>query len=59
MTAFYLLLAASLLLATVFVAGYVWASRTGQFDDTQTPSMRVLADDDVKGKPFEEGQRRT
>lgn len=48
MNALYLLLGASLLLALVFVAGFIWASRSGQYDDMQTPSLRVLGDDEPR-----------
>jgi cbb3-type cytochrome oxidase maturation protein len=27
------------------ILGFVWASRTGQLDDLQTPAVRVLFDD--------------
>ena len=31
--------------ASGFVAAFVWAVRAGQFDDTSTPAVRVLLDD--------------
>ena len=37
----------SILLATGFLAAFIWAIRSGQFEDTHTPSMRVLLDDTV------------
>ena len=36
----------ALLLAAVAVAGFFWAVRDGQFDDTETPAVRVLFEDD-------------
>lgn len=39
-----ILILASLTVATLFLAGFVWAVRNGQYEDTLTPSMRVLAD---------------
>ena len=39
------LILASLSLAIAALLGFVWAVRTGQFDDTCTPSMRLLADE--------------
>lgn len=39
-----LLLVVGLLVAGAFLAGFVWAVRTGQFDDTYTPSLRILSD---------------
>lgn len=35
----------ALLVVAVGVAAFVWAARSGQFDDTETPAARVLADD--------------
>jgi cbb3-type cytochrome oxidase maturation protein len=40
-----LLILASLLLAGAFLAVFIWASRSGQFEDTTTPALRILADD--------------
>ena len=41
-----LLIIASLAVALLFLAGFVWAVRSGQYEDTLTPSLRVLAEDD-------------
>lgn len=41
-----LLILASLAVALAFLAGFIWAVRSGQFEDTLTPSMRVVGDDD-------------
>lgn len=40
-----ILLPLSLLVAGGFLAAFFWAVRSGQFEDTCTPAMRVLADD--------------
>ena len=40
------LLLASLGVALVFLAAFIWAVRTGQYEDTTTPSMRILTDDE-------------
>jgi cbb3-type cytochrome oxidase maturation protein len=45
MIAIYLMLPVSLLLALIFLLAYVWSVRTGQYDDTHTPSLRILSDD--------------
>ena len=45
MTAIYLMLPVSLLLALIFLIAYVWSVRTGQYEDTHTPSLRILTDD--------------
>ena len=42
----FILIGFSLLVALFFLAAYFWASHTGQYDDTHTPAMRILHDDD-------------
>lgn len=42
----YLLIGASLLAALIFLGAFIWAVRTGQFDDNYSPSVRILFDDD-------------
>ena len=59
MSALFILLAISLLVAGAFLGAFIWASRTGQFDDTQTPSLRVLGDDEVSSDSLEKNKRRT
>jgi cbb3-type cytochrome oxidase maturation protein len=42
-----ILILASLAVALLFLTGFVWAVRSGQYEDTLTPSLRVLAEDDL------------
>lgn len=44
------LLPLSVLLAVVALAGYFWGVRSGQFEDLETPAMRMLFDDDEIAK---------
>ncbi len=46
MNIFYLLIGVSLFAALIFLGAFVWAVRSGQFEDTYTPSIRILFDDD-------------
>jgi cbb3-type cytochrome oxidase maturation protein len=46
MSVILLLIAISLAIALFFLASFIWAVRSGQFDDTCTPSLRMLADDE-------------
>ena len=46
MSVIYILLPAAGLLAAVAVAGFIWAVRRGQFDDLDTPAVRMLHDED-------------
>ncbi len=45
MSVIILLMLASLAVGLVFVGAFVWSVRSGQYEDTLTPSMRVLAED--------------
>ena len=45
MSVLVLLIFASLAVATVFLLAFVWAVRSGQYEDTCTPSMRLLLDE--------------
>lgn len=40
-----LLVICSLLVSAGFLVAFLWASRSGQFDDTSTPAVRMLFDD--------------
>ena len=40
-----ILIIISLTLAIGFLACFVWAVRSGQYEDTLTPSMRILSED--------------
>jgi cbb3-type cytochrome oxidase maturation protein len=46
MSVILILILASLTLAGAFLACFIWAVRSGQFDDTFTPSMRMLTDEE-------------
>lgn len=34
----------SLIIALFFLGAFIWAHKTGQFEDTYTPSVRMLFD---------------
>jgi cbb3-type cytochrome oxidase maturation protein len=40
----------SVLVAAGFLAGFLWAVRSGQYDDRHTPAVRMLFDDAPRGK---------
>ena len=48
MSVIFLLLTVSTLVATVFLAGFIWAVRKGQYDDDRSPAVRILLDDAVR-----------
>ena len=39
------LILASLAVALLFLGAFIWAVRSGQYEDTLTPAMRVLAEE--------------
>jgi cbb3-type cytochrome oxidase maturation protein len=45
-----LLVIISLVLAISFLISFFWAINNGQFDDSFTPSMRAIEDDNIKGE---------
>jgi cbb3-type cytochrome oxidase maturation protein len=45
MSVIVLLIVAGGAVAAGFLAAFVWAVRSGQFDDTCTPAVRMLLDD--------------
>lgn len=65
MTIIYLILPLALVLAGGAVAAFFWAARHGQYDDLDTPPLRMLIDDeedasfvheDAKRKPVDESR---
>ncbi|MCB0330032.1 MAG: cbb3-type cytochrome oxidase assembly protein CcoS [Bdellovibrionales bacterium] len=42
----FILLPASLLLAIVALLAFLWSAKSGQFEDLDTPSRRMLFDDE-------------
>ena len=50
----YFLLPASIFLAVAGLAGFFWAVKRGQYDDVDTPAVRMLADEEVHSTQSEE-----
>lgn len=52
MSVIYVLLTISITVAVVFFIAFILAVKSGQFDDSYTPSVRMLFEDElVKEKP--------
>lgn len=47
MSVIYLLLTVSVLVAIVFFIAFIISVKKGQYDDTYTPSVRILFDDEL------------
>ncbi len=50
MNIIFFLIGCSVLIALFFLGAFFWASKNGQHEDTYTPSVRILFDDE----PLEE-----
>ena len=46
MNILFILIGVSLFAALIFLAMFIWAVKTGQYDDNYTPSIRILFDED-------------
>ena len=47
MSVIYLLLALSILVALIFFVAFILSVKSGQYDDSYTPSVRMLFDDEI------------
>ncbi|WP_276389382.1 cbb3-type cytochrome oxidase assembly protein CcoS [Eudoraea chungangensis] len=50
MSVIYLLLAISIFVALVFLAAFIFSVNNGQYDDSYTPSIRMLFEDEIVKK---------
>lgn len=46
MSALYLLIGISLIVAILFLVAFMWAVKRGQYEDDYTPSVRMLFEDE-------------
>jgi cbb3-type cytochrome oxidase maturation protein len=46
------LILASLTVGLIFLGAFIWSVRNGQYEDTLTPSLRVLLDDTTPQNPL-------
>lgn len=45
MSVIIVLILASLLVGLIFLGAFIWSVRSGQYEDTLTPAMRMLTDE--------------
>ncbi|MBP7569475.1 MAG: cbb3-type cytochrome oxidase assembly protein CcoS [Acidobacteria bacterium] len=57
METIFVLLPLALLIAAIAVGSFVWAAKTGQFDDLDTPAVRMLFDDPPSPRPQDRAGR--
>ena len=47
MSVIFILLPLSLFLGIIFFFGYIWSVRNDQFEDLNTPAVRILSDEEL------------
>jgi cbb3-type cytochrome oxidase maturation protein len=47
MNIIFFLIGCSILIALIFLGAFFWATRSGQHDDTYTPSVRILFENEI------------
>jgi cbb3-type cytochrome oxidase maturation protein len=57
MTIIILLITISLTIALLFLGLFLWSMKSGQYEDTYTPSVRVLFDDKQKNTERTDGRK--
>jgi len=50
MNIIFLMIGVSAVVASGFLLAFIWARKSGQYDDDYTPSVRMLFDDAPKSK---------
>jgi len=50
MNIIFFLIGCSIFIALVFLGAFFWATRSGQHDDTYTPSVRILFDNEISSE---------
>lgn len=53
MSVIFILILVSMVVAALFLGAFFWAVRSGQYDDTYTPSVRILFEEPTEEKPSE------
>lgn len=57
MSVVFVLIGASLFVAVGFLAAYLWAVKSGQYDDKHTPAIRILFENNKKAQSEESGTK--
>ena len=53
----FMLIGCSVIIALFFLGDFFWASKNGQHEDTYTPSIRILFDDEPQQVSEEEPKK--
>ncbi len=57
MTIIILLVVFSMVVAGGFLGAFLWAVRSGQYEDTYSPAVRILFEDQVRDQKDEQPRR--
>ncbi len=58
MSAIFVLIGFSILVAAGFLIAFIWSVKSGQYEDDYTPSVRILFDDHPKKDTLESEQKK-
>lgn len=58
MDVIFILIGVSIVVALAFLLAFIWAVKTGQFDDSYTPSIRMLFDDEIQQETTSETENK-
>ncbi|HWA74019.1 MAG TPA: cbb3-type cytochrome oxidase assembly protein CcoS [Polyangiaceae bacterium] len=58
MTVLFIVLPIAVVLSGVAVAAFLWATNAGQFDDLETPAVRLLCDELTDHTPHQHPKNR-
>lgn len=56
MSVLFVLVPVAIVVVAVAIAAFLWATRGGQFDDLDTPPLRLLGDDEPESGPRDQDQ---
>ena len=48
MSIIFILIIIGVVVAGIFLAGFIWSVKSGQYEDSYSPSVRILFDDEKK-----------
>lgn len=57
MSVVFILVFVAIIMAGAFLVSFIWAVKSGQYEDTYTPSVRILFDDLLVKKEKEEEKK--
>jgi cbb3-type cytochrome oxidase maturation protein len=57
MSVVFILVLIAIIMAGAFLVSFIWAVKNGQYEDTYTPSVRILFDDLLVKKEKEEEKK--